>query len=194
MPDEDQKDDIEFSADGEEFGPSDELSVLTGKIQKLKQELRACQAEKAEYLDGWQRSKADYLNLKKEEEQKRAELGKYAKADVLNDLILLADSFAMAFADKEAWEGVPANWRKGVEYIHSQLLVVFRDHGLEELDPAGEPFDPARDESIGIVPTDKPEDDGQVLEVIKKGYRLNGKIIRAAQVRIGEYKAISSKQ
>jgi len=186
--DENQNDDIEFTADSEEFGESDDISELAGKIKKLKLDLKACQAEKAEYLDGWQRSKADYLNLKKDEEVKRAELGKYAKADVLNDLILLADSFEMAFANKEAWAGVPENWRKGVEYIHSQLLVVFRDHGLEELDPVGETFDPARDQSLGSIDTVKKDEDGKVLEVVKKGYRLNGKIVRPAQVKIGEYK------
>ena len=188
MHDEFNNEDIEFTPE-EDAGTAADLVL---KIKKLKQELKTCQKEKAEYLDGWQRSKADYLNLKKEEESRRTEVGKYAKADVLNDLIRLADSFEMAFANKEAWENLPENWRKGVEYIHEQLRVVFRDHGLEELDPMGEPFDPARDESIGTIETKDPADDNKVLEVVKKGYRLNGKIIRAAQVRIGE--KISNKQ
>lgn len=173
-------DDIELSEEG--------AVDYVGKIKKLKKELAACQKEKGEYLAGWQRAKADYLNLKKEEAERREEVGKYAKADVLNDLIMLADSFEMAFANKEAWSGLPENWRKGVEYIHNQLLVVFRDHGLEELNPQGEMFDPARDQSVGAIATDKQAEEGRVLEVVKKGYRLNGKILRPAQVRIGEYK------
>ncbi|MCX6713480.1 MAG: nucleotide exchange factor GrpE [Candidatus Vogelbacteria bacterium] len=191
MEDEENKievdEDLSFDS-GEDFTDAGKAGELAAKIVKLKSELKTCKSEKGEYLAGWQRAKADYLNLKKEEEAKRGEVSKYAKADVLNDLIRLADSFAMAFADKEAWESVPANWRQGVEYIHNQLLVVFRDHGLEELDPQGEMFDPARDESVGTVPAEREEDDGRVLEVIKKGYRLDGKIIRPAQVRVGEYK------
>lgn len=177
----------------DEFVLDDEsdTTALREKLKKLKTELKTCQKEKQEYLTGWQRSKADYLNLKKEEDTRRSEINKYAKADVLNDLIRLADSFEMAFANKTAWENVPENWRKGVEYIHSQLLIVFRDHGLEEINPVGEIADPARDESIGIIETIKEEEDGKILEVVKKGYRLNDKIIRPTQVRIGAFKANS---
>jgi len=167
---------------------NDDESTSSDKLKKLRIELKACQKDRSEYLTGWQRAKADYLNLKKEEEVRRMEMGRFAKADVLNDLIRLADSFEMAFADKTAWENVPENWRKGVEYIHSQLLIVFRDHGLEEINPLGKMSDPARDESIGIIETEKEEDDNKVLEVVKKGYCLNNKIIRPAQVKVGKIK------
>lgn len=186
--DQEEHNDIFFEADSESETNASGEEDLAGKLKKVKQELKSCQAEKAEYLAGWQRAKADYLNLKREEEGRRQTTSQYAKADVLNDLIRLADSFEMAFADKRAWESVPANWRQGVEYIHSQLLVVFRDHGVDEIDPVGEPFDPERHESIGSIPTDKESDDGKILEVIKKGYRLNGKVLRPAQVRVGQYK------
>jgi len=166
---------------------ADDSSSPVDKLKKLRQELKETQKEKQEYLAGWQRAKADYLNYKKEEESRRGEVNKFAKADILNDLIRLADSFDMAFANKSAWENVPENWRKGVEYIHSQLLVVFRDHGLEEIDPQSEIFDPARDESIGVIKVDKSEEDNKIIEVVKKGYRLNGRIIRPAQVKVGSY-------
>lgn len=167
----------------------DDSATPVDKIKKLRSELKTCQKEKQEYLTGWQRAKADYLNLKKDEETRRSEINKFAKADVLNDLIRLADSFEMAFANKEAWENVPENWRKGVEYIHSQLLIVFRDHGLEEINPLGEIFDPSRDESIGFIETEKEEDENKIIEVVKKGYKLNNKVIRPAQVKIGHLKS-----
>lgn len=189
MPKDDLLNDDEFEEIPEEvIEDDDDGSASLEKIKKLKLELKACQKEKQEYLTGWQRAKADYLNLKKEEETRRTDIHKYAKADVLNDLIRLADSFEMAFANKTAWENVPENWRKGVEYIHSQLLIVFRDHGLEEINPIGEIADPARDESIGVIETDKADDENRVLEVIKKGYRLNDKIIRPTQVKVGQVK------
>ncbi len=194
MPKDDLNNDREFEEIPEEvFMDDDDGTASSEKIKKIKAELKACQKEKQEYLTGWQRAKADYLNLKKEEESRRSDIHKYAKADVLNDLIRLADSFEMAFANKTAWENVPENWRKGVEYIHSQLLIVFRDHGLEEINPLGEISDPARDESVGIIESENPEDENKVMEVVKKGYRLNDKIIRPAQVRIGAYRFEKSK-
>lgn len=188
------KDDLQNREEVEEIleeviaDDDDDGTASLEKIKKLKAELKICHKEKQEYLTGWQRSKADYLNLKKDEENRRTEVHKYAKADVLNDLICLSDSFEMAFANKAAWETVSENWRKGVEYIHSQLMIVFRDHGLEEINPIGEISDPARDESIGVIESENPEDENKVMEVVKKGYRLNDKIIRPAQVRIGKIK------
>lgn len=183
--DEEFQDDISIEEDSDIT--DGDPAALTAKLKKVRTELRRVQKERQEFLAGWQRAKADYINLKKEEDARRSEINKYAKADVLNDLIRLADSFTLAFADKTAWEKVPENWRKGVEYIHNQLLIVFRDHGLEELRPEGEMFDPSRDESISTIETDQKNDDGRILEVVKNGYRLNGKIIRPAQVRIGKY-------
>jgi molecular chaperone GrpE len=192
MDQEDKKDlltdnEVEDIIDNKITADEDDTSLIE-KIRKLKAELKVCHKEKQEYLTGWQRAKADYLNLKKEEATQRTEIHKYAKADMLNDLIRLADSFEMAFANKTVWETAPENWRKGVEYIHSQLLIVFRDHGLEEINPLNEVFDPARDESIGTIETSKAGDENKILEVVKRGYRLNDKVIRPAQVRIGKVK------
>lgn len=158
------------------------------KIKKLKKELLACKTERQEYLDGWQRAKADYLNLKKDEETKRKDLIKFAKEDLLLELLQIADSFEMAFANKEAWLAAPENWRKGVEYIYSQLTTIFKYNNLLELNPVGQKFNPENHYSIATIPTEDETQDGLVLEVVKKGYTLNDKTIRPAQVKVGEKK------
>lgn len=162
-------------------------SVYADTIKKLRKKLKKCMEEKREYLDGWQRSKADFMNAKKKEEKLREELISFAKESLMLDLLSSIDNFDMAYADKNAWESVDKNWRIGIEYIHSQLLKTLGKHGLEQFDPIGEQFDPARHDSVELVVTDKKDDDHKVLEVMQKGYVLNGKVIRPAKVKVGKY-------
>jgi molecular chaperone GrpE len=160
----------------------------TDKIKKLQQKLKACSEEKQEYLEGWQRAKADYVNFKRETEDQRKEIIKYAQHDLLFDLIQVVDSFDLAFAHKDTWQSLPENWRQGVEYIHSQLLSVFKNYGLEEDNPLGQKFNPEKHESVGVIDTKKKEEENIILEVVKKGYILNGKAIRPAGVKVGTLK------
>lgn len=170
-------DDFEFDAtDGQ----------LADKLKKLRVELKATQKEKTEYLEGWQRAKADYLNLKREAEKEKQDLAKWAREGLLHELLPLADSFDMAMANREAWEAAPANWRQGIEYIYSQLQVILRENGLEPIDPLGDKFDPVSHHCLATIPTDNEADDDKVLEVLKKGYIMNGKVVRPAQVKVGK--------
>lgn len=175
----------------EEFVPEDgEGNTATQKdvVKDLREKLKKALAEKQEYLDGWQRAKADFVNARKREEEARKDLVKYANESLILELGPVLDSFAMAFANKEAWEKVDKNWRMGVEYIYSQLKGVLESNGFGEFDPMGEQFDPARHHAIESVPVDDQAQDHKVAAVIQKGYMLNGKIIRPASVKIGEFK------
>ncbi|OGI82469.1 nucleotide exchange factor GrpE [Candidatus Nomurabacteria bacterium RIFCSPHIGHO2_12_FULL_40_77] len=94
----------------------------------------------------------------------------------------------MAFANKQAWEKVDENWRKGVEYIHSQMNTIFEDYGVKQVGTVGEAFDPSIHQSIEVVETDKKELDHTVSDVIQKGYKLGERVMRPARVNIYEYK------
>lgn len=178
--------DFEFEENIEDRAP--EMAEIGEKLKKTKEELRTCQTERSEYLDGWQRAKADYLNLRKEHDANRHEIGKWAKEGVLSDLFTIADSFELAFGNKEAWEQAPENWRKGIEYIYNQLQTIFRDHGVEEINPSpGEKFNPAEQEPIGTVPIESETEDDEIAEIIKKGYKLHGKIVRPASVKVKHF-------
>lgn len=157
-------------------------------IKKLQEKLKECIKEKQEYLDGWQRAKADFANARKKDEAARAELVSFAKEGLILDIITTIDNFNMAFANKDAWESVDKNWRVGMEHIHCQLLKTLEENGLEQFAPLGEEFNPMRHDSVESVITDKKEDDHKIIEVIQKGYVLNGKIIRPAKVKVGEFK------
>ncbi len=157
-------------------------------VKKLREKLKKSEAEKQEYLTGWQRAKADMVNARKRDEAERAEFTKYANERLIDGLIPVLESFELAMGNKEAWGKVDKNWRIGVEYIYSQLKKALSDSGLEEIDPIGKAFDHNRDEAAEYVPVDKESDHHKIIAVIQKGYSLNGRPMRPPKVKVGEYK------
>ncbi len=165
----------------DDFG-GDDSALL---VAKLKKELQSVKKERAEYLDGWQRTRADLANFKREQEESRKGILSHAKTVVVSSLFPAIDSFSLAFANKEAWEKVDIGWRRGVEYIYSQLLSGLRELSIEQFGEVGEQFNPERHESVGEVGTDDDSKADTVAEVVQKGYVSDGKtVIRPAKVRV----------
>ncbi|MES2214103.1 MAG: nucleotide exchange factor GrpE [Patescibacteria group bacterium] len=148
-------------------------------IKKLKEKLKAAEAKAKENLDNWQRAQAEFMNLRKRDEEAKGEFLKFAKADTIREIIPVLDSLSSAVSHGE----------KTIEPIYNQFLKILEQHGLEEIDPTGAVFDPSQHEALGMIPTDKQDDDQKVLEVLQKGYSLGGKVLRPAKVRVGEYTA-----
>lgn len=159
----------------------------TDTIKKLRDRLKTCLSEKQEYLDGWQRARADFLNLKKETAAEKERFAKFATEDIIHELLVVVDSFDMAFGNTEVWEKVDKNWRTGVEHIYAQFMEILEHHGVKPIDPKGEMFNPEEHASLEVIKTDKKEEDNMVAEVVQKGYRLRDKVIRAARVKIKQY-------
>ena len=157
-------------------------------IKKLREKLKKAESEKTEYLTGWQRAKANFINARKRDEADRAEFMKYANEGLVGDLIPVLESFDMAISNKESWEKVDKNWRVGVEYIYNQLKKVLGENGWKEINPLGEKFDHNRDEAIEHVPVDDKKQDQMIIQVVQKGYSLNGKLLKAPRVKVGEFK------
>ena len=170
---------FEFNEDGEED--------LKKTLKKLRADLKTCKAEKEEYLTGWQKERADFINYKKQEEERKANFSESMRERILTRFLSVLDSFNMAFANREAWEKVDESWRKGVEYIHAQLNTIFEEYNVKEIGEVGENFDPNIHQSIDMTPTEKKEDNHKISEVIQKGYKLGDRVIRAARVNVFEY-------
>jgi molecular chaperone GrpE len=158
-------------------------------VKKLREELKNARKEKEEYLTGWQRVKADYVNLQKEEENKRKDLRSFITSGLIEDLLPALDSFDMAFANKEAWEKVDANWRNGVEYIQQQFIRALESYGVTKINQINVPFDPTLHESIETVATDEEVKNHTVASVTQSGYKMGEKVIRPARVKVFEFKA-----
>ena len=179
-PEEDDIVEFEFNEDGEED--------LKKTLKKLRADLKACKKEKEEFLTGWQKERADFINYKKEEDNRKALFSEAMRERILTRFLSVLDSFAMAFANKDAWENVDPNWRRGIEHIHSQLDAVFEEYGVKPVGEVGETFDPNIHQSIDLVSSTQKELDHKIAEVVQKGYKLGERILRPARVNVYEHK------
>ncbi len=195
MTDKNINDENEIIVENEEVTQTSDLddSVVAEEnalemVKKLKEKLKKAEAEKQEYLTGWQRAKADLVNARKRDEADKQEFMKYANERLIEGIIPVLESFDMAIGNKESWEKVDKNWRVGVEYIYFQLKKVLADSGLIEVNPLGETFDINRDEATSYEPVEDAKDHHKVIAVVQKGYILNGRPLRPPKVKVGEKK------
>lgn len=178
----DTSDDTQYS-DDVQFENMDENENISATVKNLREKLRICEQEKKDNLDGWQRMRADFANARKEEEVRRGDMIKFASEGLVEDMLPVLDSFTMAFANKESWEKVDASWRKGVEYIYTQMFSVLESRGLSEIGAVGEKIDPRMHIAMEGISTDDADKIDTVVEVVQKGYRLHNKVIRPAKVK-----------
>jgi len=180
MNDEHNMDDVVYDEENPELDPK-------GSLKKIREKLKISEEKAQEYLTGWQKAKADLVNLRKEDEKRMSEKLKFAEQNLILDLLPVIDSFDMAFANKKTWEELPKEWRTGVEYIHSNLMNTLSRYGAETIDPLGQEFNPEYQEAVGTIETGESSEDHKVLEVIQKGFKMHDKVIRTAKVKVGEY-------
>lgn len=180
MSDEQSIDDIEIEA--EDAPESNTHEKILAKLEKLKGDLKKCQAERQEYLDGWQRMRADVANMKRDQVQGASRMEAALKEEIITDIIPILDSFDMAMRG-EKWNSVDEAWRKGVEYIRAQCLGVLEKHGVTTFGAVGETFDPNIHDSIQEI-EDTSSATHTIVRVARGGYRTSERLIRPAQVVI----------
>ncbi|MDP3988997.1 MAG: nucleotide exchange factor GrpE [bacterium] len=166
---------------GEEF--AEELGH-DKKSKQLREKLKECQAEKMEYLTGWQRAKADYANQASEHLKALEATKRRAKIGIIEDMLPTLDSFQMA-VQGGGWEHVDETWRSGVMHIYRQLVSALEDNGIIELDPLNEEFDPARHQAVETRIVDDASQANKVIAVLQKGYVLEDQLVRPARVVVG---------
>lgn len=154
-------------------GAADEAAPVV-TVEELLVALETATAERDDYLDRWQRTSADFANFKKQTEKRNAEFAAQAGARVAEALLPVLDA-----CDAAAQQGV-----EGVEPIATQLRGELERAGLEVLASAGESFDPTRHEAAMSEPGDDGQDGPVVAEVLRAGYGWNGRVLRAAMVRV----------
>ncbi|HEY4490321.1 MAG TPA: nucleotide exchange factor GrpE [Candidatus Paceibacterota bacterium] len=157
-------------------------------IKKLREKLKKCESEKIEYLTGWQKAKADFINLRKRDEDEKQIFTKFANIGLISELLSVLDNFEHAMRG-EGWDKLPAEWRKGLEFTINQLHLVLEKNGVSKISEVGVTFDTNIHEAVGTINVENKEEDHVVKVIFQTGYKINERVIRPAKVKIGEYKA-----
>ena len=147
----------------------------------LKEENERLRQEVEDWKDRYLRVLADFDNYRKAQEQRWKLAVDTANERLIRDLLVVLDHFEQALRAMENAQDVEAV-RKGVEMIFRQLQDILAREGLERVDGVGQ-FDPALHEALDVV--ERPDlPDGAIVEVLQPGYRLKGKLLRPARVRV----------
>ncbi len=153
-------------------------------IEELIKKLEEAEKLKDEYLAGWQRQKADFLNYQKDALKQTQEIVKYANEDLIADLLVVLDSFDISVNSLKTENLTETEKRiiQGLELIKAQLEDVLRRKGLKPIEALSQKFDPVFHEIVEEI--DGNESPGTIVEEIIKGYEFNGKVIRPSKVKI----------
>jgi molecular chaperone GrpE len=149
---------------------------------ELEQALAASQQQAKEYLENWQRERADFVNYKKRAERELRESQEYARINALTTLLPVIDDFDLAMTNlPDELKDQP--WLEGVAAIQRKFNRILDEHGIVVIDPVGEPFDPNQHEALGMD-SDTDQESGHVTMTLQKGYRCGDRVLRPALVRV----------
>lgn len=166
-----------------------EVSEPTGReeaqnleVEALQRELDLARSKADEYLDGWQRSRAEFTNYKKRIDREQEQVYQAAAGSVIRDFLSVVDDLERALKTPPV-EGDGAAWAAGIELIHRKLLTILKNAGVTPIPAEGTPFDPNFHEAVASDESDE-HASGQVIEALQQGYMLGDKVLRPARVRV----------
>src|SRR6202142_3149463 len=155
--------------------PEKELQSVSPN--ELEAKLAEAEKQRDEYLGGWQRTKADFINYKKEEMKHMEDIARYGNENLIKDLISVLDNFDLGLRTMEKAGPV----ERGIYLIRSQIEDILKKRGLVKVEiKPGDAFDPSFAEALSEVTADRPP--GTVVEMIEPGYMLHDKVLRPARV------------
>jgi len=164
--------------------PAAEVPAAEDPLQVLQKELEVAKAQADEYLDGWQRSRAEFLNYKRRVERDLEAAQAVAAASILTRYLVVLDDIERALKDHPAgadFEG----WVEGIRLIQRKLQMILESEGVERIPAEGQLFDPTIHEAVTFEKCDGFHE-GQVIDILQQGYRLGDRILRPARVRVAQ--------
>jgi molecular chaperone GrpE len=164
-----------------EARPLEEQEEAAAETSENK-ELEEARLKAQEYLDGWQRARAEFSNYKKRVEREQAQVYQVASGTVIKRFLDGIDDLERALKNRPA-EGEGAAFADGVELIYRKFLNILEAEGVKRIEAEGKEFDPNMHEAI--TQEDSPDhESGHVIEVVKQGYLIGDRVLRPALVRV----------
>jgi molecular chaperone GrpE len=159
-------------------------SPADGEVEALRDELESARAKADEYLDGWQRARADFANYKKRIERDQAQVFQNAAGNIIKRYLDIVDDLDRALKNRPQ-SGEGAGWADGIELIYRKFLSILESEGVKPIEAEGQPFDPNLHEAITQEESAKHES-GTVIDVVQQGYLLGDRVLRPARVRVAK--------
>ena len=156
---------------------AEEIQDVEDVVENVVEDVAALRAARDDYLDQLQRLKAEFDNYRKREARLQSERAQHAAERLVKELLPVVDDLERALEAAEQHE--EAKLEDGVRLVHRALRDMLRKEGLEEIETGGK-FDPHVHEALLSQPSDA--DEGSVIEVVQKGYRLGDRVLRPARV------------
>lgn len=147
-------------------------------------ELERRAAERDECYNKWLKVHAEYENTRRRMEKEKTEHRKFANEDIIAQLFPIVDNFDMALVAMESAKDKAAVM-DGIKLVQKEFHKVLEERGVEKIETQGKEFDPNFHEAVFAEPT-KDSPDGAILEEVRAGYTLNGRLLRPAQVKVAK--------
>jgi molecular chaperone GrpE len=155
---------------------------LEEQVAGLKIALEEMDIKAEEYLDGWQRARAEFANYKKRVLRENMDIRQIARGEVIKLYLDIADDLERALQEKpETGDG--ETWAEGIEIIFQKLRGRLESEGIKPMNPLGKEFDPNIHEALMKEESEEFES-GQIIEVVQEGYWIGDKVLRPALVRV----------
>ena len=152
--------------------------------EDIQNKIEELEKQKSEYLDGWKRERASFINYKKEEIERIEGIIKYANEELLFKILPILDNLSLA--ERNISEELKENENvKGLLNIRKQIKDFLKCQGIEEINALNERFDPNLHEAVEEVES-KEVEPGVVIEEVQRGYKMNGKLLRPAKVKVSK--------
>ncbi len=169
-------------AEEEEFMAEEISPTETIEEEDIQTKLNELEKKANEYLDGWQRARAEFANYKKRVEREQAQTYQLASSTVLKKFLDVVDDLERALKNCPPEIG-STEWAQGIELIYRKILSIMESEGVTKLEAEGQQFDPNLHEAISHEQVEG-YTEGQIIEVVKQGYRVGDRVLRPAAVRV----------
>lgn len=183
-----EKPEVEKEQNGSDFN-EDSIFEDQGVDSELEEQVIALQTaldemdnKAEEYLDGWQRARAEFANYKKRVLRENMDIRQVARGEVIKLYLDIADDLERALKEKPE-TGETEIWVEGIEIIFQKLRARLESEGIKPMKAMGEEFDPNIHEALMKEESEEFES-GQIIEVMQEGYWIGDKVLRPALVRV----------
>jgi len=163
-------------------GELSEGERIKEELENVRRQLEEQTALAQEYFNRLARMKADFENFRRRSQREREELVRYAAEQLMKSLLPVLDNFERALADES---GELDKFKEGIKMIYNQICEILAGEGLEPIPAEGEEFNPEKHEAV-MSEESSEHPDNTVLEELRKGYTLKGKVIRPAMVKVAK--------